>query len=318
MIGGTNFGTATINTMTLNGSGTALNLIGGTLTATIDSLTSTFSTNAVILSGVNGTLSITTGAISGATSGSFRVEGGAATVTYGGTITGTAGRMISVSDTTGGSVSFTTATANGLTDSGTGILIDGAAGNVTINNADLNGSRGIEILGDATNNATGTFTFNNVTIDTTAVSTNFGLFVNGDVSDVTGNDVSATIDLNNVDITNPGGHVAIIMGLSGGSVDFDAASTINRSNGGFGILVNSNAGGTVTFNSTTKTLNTDESGGEPTNNPGTANFAGGNLTSTRPAERASPRSEAHGTVQARATRLLRHGRAQHRHTTIGR
>ena len=119
--------------------------------------------------------------------------------------------MISVSNTAGGSVTFSTATPNGLIDgsSSMGILIDGAAGNVTVNNASLNGQRGIVILGDAAHNATGSYTFNNVAIDTTTGPRSGSTGIRGGAND---NDVSAVIDLNNVDILNPGSFVATIAG----------------------------------------------------------------------------------------------------------
>ncbi len=233
-----------------------------------------------ILNGSGGTFGFGTGAtITNPTGGAVVVDTGSASVTYSGLISNNAGRMISVSNTTGGFVTFNSATANALADSGSGILIDGAAGNVTVNNGDLNGTRGIEILGDATNNATGTFTFNNVTIDTTAGATNHAFIVDGDQGTASNNDVNATIDLNNVDITNPGGQVVTIQGMNGGSVDFDSASAISRTNSGLGILANSNAGGTIAFNSTTKTLTTGANAAvNLTSNTGaTINFVGGNL-----------------------------------------
>lgn len=263
--------------------GRAMLLNGVTAGITFDSVSSsTSTTTGVDLQTVAGTVTINGGALTGAAGTEFNVTGGGASITYSGTMNGTAGRLIAVANTTGGSVTFNTATVNGLVDGGTGILIDGAAGNVTVNNGDLNGARGIEILGDAANNATGTFTFNNVTIDTTAGATNHAFIVDGDQGTATNNDVSATINLNNVDITNPGGLVARIVGMGGGAVTFSSTSAINRNNGGLGILVDSNAGGAITFNSTTKTLTTSVNNAVTlTDNGGTTiDFMGGNLAIT--------------------------------------
>ncbi|TPJ55586.1 S-layer family protein [Mesorhizobium sp. B2-6-4] len=216
----------------------------------------------------------------------FSVDGGNATVTYAGTITqGTGGqRLIVVADTTGGAVNFTTALANGLNDtSGTGIVVDGAAGNVTVNNASLTGTTGITILGDAANNATGTYTFNNVAIDTVAGAlTNHAFAVDGDQGTFTNGDVSATINLNNVDITNPGGNVANIRGMAGGSVNFDNASSITRNDGGLGIVALSNSGGTINFGGASKTLSTGANAAVLlTSNAGaTINFTNGGLAIT--------------------------------------
>src|SRR5205823_4560773 len=150
--------------------------------------------------------------------------------------------------------------AGGITSSGsgTGILVDGVAGGVIVGGAggssgvvSLTGAKGIEILGDATNIASGSFTVNHATINAV---TGDAVKVDGDQGTPGNNKVTATIDLNDVDITNPGGQVALIRGMAGGSVDFDSASTITRNNGGLGILVDSNTGGTIGFNQGTKTL----------------------------------------------------------------
>ncbi len=279
-LSGTNFGTATITNVALDATGGALNLATGTVAGTgFVSVDSDGGTNNVSLTGVSGTVVLGTGALAGATGAGFVVSGGNATVTFSGTMAHTsAGRLISVTDTTGGSVTFNNAGANALTDSGSGILIDGAAGNVTINNASLTGTKGIEILGDTANNATGTFTFNNVAIDTAAGAANHAFIVNGDVSGVAGNDVTGTIDLNNVDITNPGGNVANIAGLGGGSIDFDSASLINNTTG-LGIVATSNSGGTITFGGTTKTISTGANAAvDLTSNTGAIiNFTNGGL-----------------------------------------
>lgn len=236
-----------------------------------------------ILNGSGGTFNFGTGTSIISPSGTaFNVNGGTATVTYAGTITqATAGeRMIVVADTAGGSVNFTTAVANGLNDTGgTGIVIDGAAGSVTVNNASLTGTAGITILGDSTNNATGTYTFNNVAIQTDAGAANNAFVVDGDQGTPGNDDVSAVVNLNNVDITNPGGNVANIRGMAGGSVNFDSASTITRNDGGLGIAVLSNAGGIINFGGAIKTLSTGVNAAVIlTSNPGaTINFTNGGL-----------------------------------------
>jgi VCBS repeat-containing protein len=278
-------GNLTITNTSLTGSGKAIDIDqGGNLNVNLTLLNSANSTTeGVDLQGVSGTFTVGTGngSITGSAGTAFNVVGGNANISYGGSIFQSAAgqRIISVRDTTGGSVVFNDGVANALVDSGAGILVDGAAGNVTINNADLNGTRGIEILGDAANNATGTFTFNNVTIHTLAGVTNHALIVDGDQGNTANNDVSATVALNNVDITNPGGLVASIAGMAAGSVTFDTASAIARSNQGLGISVSSNAGGTVTFGGTTKTLNTGANTAVSlSNNTGaTINFTGGGL-----------------------------------------
>ncbi|UIJ71469.1 right-handed parallel beta-helix repeat-containing protein [Aurantimonas sp. HBX-1] len=281
-------GTITFNTGTLsatNGTGLQFDNADGVYNFNGTTTLNGGDAGVDILNGSAGSFSFGTGTtITSPTGTAFNVGGGAATVTYSGTITqATASqRMIAIADTTGGSVSFNTTTANGLNNSaatGTGILIDGAAGAVTVANASLTGARGITILGDSTNNATGTFTFTNVAIDTAAGATNHAFVIDGDQGTPGNDDVNATVILNNVDIVNPGGNVANIQGLAGGAVTFDTASTITRNDGGLGILVTSNAGGTITFGGATKTLTTGTNVAvNLTNNTGaTVNFTGGGL-----------------------------------------
>lgn len=280
-----NGGTVNVTTGTVNSTGAqAVNLNGIAAGVNFTSTTSSGGVNNVALTNVTGTVALGTGALSGATGTSFDVSGGSATVTYAGTITqATAGqRMIAIANTTGGAINFTTATVNGLNNSavtGTGILIDGAAGNVTVNNASLTGARGITILGDAANNATGTFTFNNVAIQTAAGATNHAFVIDGDQGLPPNNDVSAVVNLNNVDITNPGGNIVNIRGMNGGSVTFDSASSITRSDNGLGILATSNQSGTITFGGTTKTLTTGANNAvDLSANGGTViNFSNGGL-----------------------------------------
>ena len=209
----------------------------GTLNVTLTNLTSGGGTNGVNLTGASGTFSAPTGAIAGATGTAFNVLGGSATVTYGGTINNTAGQIIAIQDTTGGSVTFNNATANAYTDSGTGILIDGAAGNVTLSNGEVGG--GLTIQGDATNNASGNYTFNDVRLANGDGIAIFGI----------GGRITGTLDFNNVDIVNPTGGAVIIAGFNGSTIDFDANSSISSSSsGGTGITVLGSSSGSTTFN----------------------------------------------------------------------
>lgn len=280
-----NGGTVNVTTGTVSSTGAqAVGLNGVAAGVTFASTNSSGGANNVNLTNVTGTVALGSGALTGAAGTSFNVSGGSATVGYAGTISQTTAsqRMIAIADTTGGAINFTTAVANGLNNSaatGTGILIDGAAGNVTINNASLTGARGITILGDAGNNATGTFTFNNVAIQTAAGAANHAFVIDGDQGLPPNNDVNATVNLNNVDITNPGGNVVNIQGMKGGSVTFDSASTITRTDNGLGILATSNLAGTITFGGATKTLTTGGNNAvNLTNNGGTTiNFTNGGL-----------------------------------------
>ena len=246
-IGGSGVTLNNVTSTNATGDGISLaNVTGGAFTITGTTTVSGSGGRGVSLTNVGSNFSAVGGSITGVTGTAFNVSGGGAMVTYGGTINNSAGRAIAIADTTGGSVTFTNTSANAYKDSGTGILIDGAAGNVTLSNGDLNGSSGINIAGDNTNEGKGTYTFNNVTVDVSGDAVN----INGGAGD----SIKATIDFNNVDITNPTGRTVAIAGRSEGTVDFDAASAIST-NTGTGILIDSNAGGSVTFNSPL-TLNT--------------------------------------------------------------
>ncbi len=165
----------------------------------------------------------------------FSVTNGAPNVTYSGTIANTSIQTIGVSTTTGGTVLFDGASINGtriyLTSVGGDVTVDADA--TTLSNSFMSG---IEI----TSASTGTFRFDDVTIST---PTDEGIEINGGAGDA----FTGAADFNNVDVTSASALPAVsIVGLGGGSVDFDAASTITSTNGGIGIT--SNAGGTITFN----------------------------------------------------------------------
>jgi hypothetical protein len=106
---GNNFGTLTVNdNVVINTTGQAINLTNGTLAATLTSVTSSGGTNNVVLSGVatTGTANLGTGTLSGASSISLFIALEAGSFTYGGTISNTAARTVSIQSKTGGSVTL--------------------------------------------------------------------------------------------------------------------------------------------------------------------------------------------------------------------
>ncbi|MFN8456454.1 MAG: Ig-like domain-containing protein, partial [Anaerolineae bacterium] len=105
-ITGTNFGTLAVTETTLNGTGRALNLNNGTFNATLDGLTSTSGTNNVNLVSVGGTANLGSGALSGASSDAFVVNGGTGSITYTGSIANTAARIANLTSQTGGLVTL--------------------------------------------------------------------------------------------------------------------------------------------------------------------------------------------------------------------
>ena len=85
--------------------------------------------NGVSLTNVAGTFTApTTATITNATTADFNVSGGAATVTYNGTITDDAGQLVSIANTTGGAKSFTGAITDGNDGDGNGISLTSNTG----------------------------------------------------------------------------------------------------------------------------------------------------------------------------------------------
>jgi hypothetical protein len=165
------FGTLNISNTTMTGTSRKLDLANGTVNGTIDSLTATNGVNGVSLTGVNGTLTITTGAISGTSGDDFFVSGGTAVISYGGTITNSAGRSVNVTSKTSGSVTF----SGLITDSAgsTGISLTTNTG-ATINftggiTSSTGASSAFTATGGGTVNVTGA---NNTLTTTTAAALN--------------------------------------------------------------------------------------------------------------------------------------------------
>ena len=227
--------------------------------------------NGIYLNTITGSVTINTGSITGATGGSFAVDGGNAAIFYGGDITNTAGRLVSVANTTGGSVTF--GAAGTITDSGvggntgTGILLSNVAGNVSFNgettltNSD---STGVDIQGGS-----GTFTFGHATTITSATGIDFN--VNGGTSSVTYNG-GMTQALNNVALVNvQGGHNSGTLTFQTGTLDATS---------GTGLQFN-NADGTYNFNGTT-TLHGGDAGVDIINGSSGAFAFGTGTTITSP------------------------------------
>ena len=118
--GGGTVGALTISNVNLTGTGQAVDIDqGGALNVTIDSLTSTNGANGVQLAAtgntLTGTFMATNGAISGSSGAAFLVgdgagaanTGGAAAITYGGTITSGSGRAVDIQDRVAGAGTIT-------------------------------------------------------------------------------------------------------------------------------------------------------------------------------------------------------------------
>ncbi|MCL4262370.1 MAG: DUF11 domain-containing protein [Anaerolineae bacterium] len=176
---GTNFGTLVVSDVTINTTGSALNLSTGSFgtPATFTSITATGGANNVNLNGVGGTGNLGTGALSGATNHAFVMTGGTGIISYGGTINNTTARVVSITGKTGGSVTLSGA----VTSTSQGVFLDnngGAAISFTGGNMNLNtgANNAFTATGGGTVNVTGTGNVLNTTTGTALLvtSTNIG------------------------------------------------------------------------------------------------------------------------------------------------
>lgn len=207
-----------------------------------------------ITNGSTGTFNFGTNtSISERTAAAFNLDGGTPTVTYSGTINNAVNDAIAIANTTGGSVNFNSALANAINDTGSGVFLNSNAGSVSIRNALLQGSEGIDI-----NAGSGNYFFTDTKI----------LHTTGTPVDIAGGTSTLTFEgtisqANNTALVNvSGGHAA-------GTVMF-RNGTLSASNG-TGLQFD-NADGTYHFAGTT-TLNGGDAGIDILNgSAGTFNF----------------------------------------------
>jgi hypothetical protein len=252
-IAGTSFGSLTASDITIAGTGQALGLTNGAVTATFASVSSSSSVNAVVLNNTTGTLTINAGTISGATGTAFSVVGGTISITYSGSMSqANNAALLSVSGGHAtGAITFQTGTLSAT--NGTGLQFDNADGTYNFNGTTtLNGGdAGIDII----TGSTGTFTFASTTTITNPSGTAFLLSAsncngtyNGSITDNTG----FAVDINN---------------YNAGTFTFQIGSITST---GQGIRVSNNAGGTINFDNTTKSLTTTTNTAVTLNNNGTS------------------------------------------------
>lgn len=129
-IQGSGFGTLTVAQVDVNPRGPALSLTNGTLNAAFGTLSSDSSaTEGIRLSNVGGTLTAASGLIRHATGTAVDIAGGDGSVAYPGEIQNRAGRAVSVSGRSGGTVALLGTVADSA--AGTGISVtDNTAGDI--------------------------------------------------------------------------------------------------------------------------------------------------------------------------------------------
>lgn len=184
-----------------------------------------------ILEGSDGTFSFGSGtSITNPTGIAFNVEGGTAGIHYSGTIANETDSVIAVTNAVGGDVRFDGAS---IMDTGNGVALNNANGNVTIHNATLQGAEGLDIDG-----GTGTFTLVNSTItDPAATVTNptaARIAINGGGSILQFENSVLTQTANTFSLFNvAGGHTGAVRMNSGSSMTISSGSglSFNASNG---------------------------------------------------------------------------------------
>lgn len=290
---GNTFGTLATDTLTLNGTGQALDLTNGVLATTLVGLaSSTSATTGISLATVSGSLTVTgsTGITNPAGTG-ISIATSTAALSFASTSidkSASAGTGLSItgsSGTTGFSnLAVTTSAGTGVLVSGSPLSVGGSASTIaatggpaldltTVNlgagatfaTASSTGSAG---KGMNLDTLTGALTMNGGSIST-PTGTAFDL--NAGSANVTyAGSVSNTANALLVEIT----------GRSGGTVALSGA--LSSTGSGNGISVANNTGGTINFSNASKTLTT---GADPavtlaSNTGATINFSGGGLAIT--------------------------------------
>lgn len=169
---GASVGTLSASSVAINTTGAGVDLTGTASPAVnvvLTSLTSSGGTNSVKLTTLGGTVNLGSGALNGASGNAFDVNGGTATVSYSGTITGSA-RAVNIVNKTGGTVTL----SGQVSSSGAGATGVNLASNTgaTIN---FTGGLSLSTAGNdaftATGGGTVSATQNNSTIINTVATT---------------------------------------------------------------------------------------------------------------------------------------------------
>ena len=151
-IGGTGFGTLAVTHVTINnGSGPALVLSNGTLGGSgFSAVSSAAGANNVSLTNIAGTFGLGGGALGGASSDAFVVNGGAGSITYAGTISNATAKAVLITGKTGGTVTL----SGNVSSTGTGINLGSNTGAVINFTGTLTASTGASTAFSATGGGT--------------------------------------------------------------------------------------------------------------------------------------------------------------------
>jgi hypothetical protein len=210
--------------------GPAVNITSATVDLQLTSLKSTNSASTgVSLDTVAGTFLAGSGSsISNATGTDFNINAGTASVTYNGTITDTTGRLVSVTNSTGGAKSFTGAISDTNSGTGQGILLTsntGAtisfSGGVVLNTG---ANAAFTATGGGTVNVTGA---NNTLTTTTGTALNVTNTTIG-ASGLTFKTISSNGAANGIVLSNTGSSGGLTVTGDGGITNNGSGGTIQN------------------------------------------------------------------------------------------
>jgi hypothetical protein len=126
---GTSFGTLTVSETSVTGSGQALGLSTGSFASgsSFDVVSSSSGASGISLTTVGGDVTIPAGTLTGSTGTELAINGGAGSFSYGGSITNSAARAVSIQNKTGGTVTVSGAVTDTV-GTGTGVLLSSNTG----------------------------------------------------------------------------------------------------------------------------------------------------------------------------------------------
>jgi putative ubiquitin-RnfH superfamily antitoxin RatB of RatAB toxin-antitoxin module len=211
--------------------GPAVDILSTTIDLQLSSLRSTNSaTTGVSLDTVGGTFSAGVGSsIANATGTDFNINAGTANVTYNGTITDDVGQLVVVSNTTGGTKSFTGAISDGNDGDGSGISLTSNTGATISFTGGLTLSTGANAAFTATGGGTVNVTQNNTSIVNT-ITTSGGMGLNIANTTIGGSGVTFRSITAGTGVGSAG--TGIILDSTGSSGGLTVTGTGSTSSGG--------------------------------------------------------------------------------------
>jgi hypothetical protein len=284
-LSGSNFGTLTVNEVSINSTQQALSLTNGTVNGNFPLVSSGGALGAgVLFSNCGGTLTISAGTCGSNSSGNFVITNGTINITTSQNFFQALNfAMISITGGHTGTVTFQTGTLNAI--NGTGLQFDNADGTYNFNGTTTlaGGDAGIDIL----NGSAGTFNFGtgtaitgptgtafNIggTLNTAAVTYSGGITKNNAGSMVSiANHVAGIVifQTGTLSATTASAGIGIQFDNADGTYNFTGVVTLNGGDAGIDIL--NGSAGTINFSNTSSAI-TNPSGELIKLNAGTANF----------------------------------------------